>query len=249
MEEEAFAVATAASACLDGLFVESGAIGGGNGGVAKWRPPPGRLLKGHQPPEEVSGDATSSVSSDEPPSVSGVELADDTAKNESSKKERKQTCRQPRVAFMTKSEIDHLEDGYRWRKYGQKAIKNSPFPRSYYRCTNTKCQVKKRVERSYEDPSIVITTYEGQHCHYTISYPRPIFAALHLHNAITHHHFDPPLALSSPRVFPPSLQFYHDNHCSDQAIEQTQFHEASLNSTSIDEGLLGDIVPSTLRNR
>lgn len=50
-------------------------------------------------------------------------------KNKSSKKERKQTCRQPRVAFMTKSEIDHLEDGYRWRKYGQKAIKNSPFPR------------------------------------------------------------------------------------------------------------------------
>jgi len=31
---------------------------------------------------------------------------------------------------MTKSEVDHLEDGYRWRKYGQKAVKNSPFPRS-----------------------------------------------------------------------------------------------------------------------
>jgi hypothetical protein len=38
-------------------------------------------------------------------------------------------ARQPRFAFMTKSEIDHLEDGYRWRKYGQKAVKNSPFPR------------------------------------------------------------------------------------------------------------------------
>uniref|UniRef100_A0A7N0TTJ7 WRKY domain-containing protein n=1 Tax=Kalanchoe fedtschenkoi TaxID=63787 RepID=A0A7N0TTJ7_KALFE len=37
--------------------------------------------------------------------------------------------RQPRIAFMTKSEVDHLEDGYRWRKYGQKAVKNSPFPR------------------------------------------------------------------------------------------------------------------------
>lgn len=34
-----------------------------------------------------------------------------------------------RFAFMTKSEVDHLEDGYRWRKYGQKAVKNSPFPR------------------------------------------------------------------------------------------------------------------------
>ena len=37
--------------------------------------------------------------------------------------------RQPRFAFMTKSEVDHLEDGYRWRKYGQKAVKNSPYPR------------------------------------------------------------------------------------------------------------------------
>lgn len=30
---------------------------------------------------------------------------------------------------MTKSEVDHLDDGYRWRKYGQKAVKNSPYPR------------------------------------------------------------------------------------------------------------------------
>ncbi|KAH7578426.1 hypothetical protein JRO89_XS01G0380300 [Xanthoceras sorbifolium] len=37
--------------------------------------------------------------------------------------------------------------------------------RSYYRCTSQKCTVKKRVERSYQDPTIVITTYEGQHNH------------------------------------------------------------------------------------
>jgi len=73
--------------------------------------------------------------------------------------------REPRVSFMTKSEVDHLEDGYRWRKYGQKAVKNSPYPRSYYRCTTQKCNVKKRVERSFQDPTVVITTYEGQHNH------------------------------------------------------------------------------------
>ncbi|OEL24151.1 putative WRKY transcription factor 57 [Dichanthelium oligosanthes] len=103
-------------------------------------------------------------------------------------------ARQPRFAFMTKSDIDHLEDGYRWRKYGQKAVKNSPFPRSYYRCTNSKCTVKKRVERSSDDPSVVITTYEGQHCHHTITFPRAhlhaALAAAHMgsFSAAAHHH-------------------------------------------------------------
>ncbi|WOK98525.1 hypothetical protein Cni_G07237 [Canna indica] len=73
--------------------------------------------------------------------------------------------REARFAFVTKSEVDHLEDGYRWRKYGQKAVKNSPFPRSYYRCTTQKCLVKKMVERSHQDPATVITTYEGKHTH------------------------------------------------------------------------------------
>ncbi|CAN4107083.1 unnamed protein product [Withania somnifera] len=73
--------------------------------------------------------------------------------------------REPRFAFLTKSEVDHLDDGFRWRKYGQKAVKNNPFPRSYYRCTTTSCGVKKRVERSIQDPSVVVTTYEGTHIH------------------------------------------------------------------------------------
>jgi hypothetical protein len=49
-----------------------------------------------------------------------------------SKKKAEKRQRQPRVAFLTKSEVDHLEDGYRWRKYGQKAVKNSPYPRSVH---------------------------------------------------------------------------------------------------------------------
>lgn len=48
------------------------------------------------------------------------------------KKRKEKKEKEPRVAFMTKSEVDHLEDGYRWRKYGQKAVKNSPFPRYLY---------------------------------------------------------------------------------------------------------------------
>ncbi|KAJ8900475.1 hypothetical protein K2173_025252 [Erythroxylum novogranatense] len=71
----------------------------------------------------------------------------------------------PRFAFQTRSVDDILDDGYRWRKYGQKAVKNSKYPRSYYRCTYHTCNVKKQVQRLSKDTSIVVTTYEGVHNH------------------------------------------------------------------------------------
>ncbi|XP_066364403.1 probable WRKY transcription factor 75 [Miscanthus floridulus] len=77
----------------------------------------------------------------------------------------KKKASQPRFAFQTRSENDVLDDGYRWRKYGQKAVKNSAFPRSYYRCTHHTCDVKKQVQRLAKDTSIVVTTYEGVHNH------------------------------------------------------------------------------------
>ncbi|XP_062097625.1 probable WRKY transcription factor 13 [Humulus lupulus] len=73
--------------------------------------------------------------------------------------------REPRFCFKTMSEVDVLDDGYKWRKYGQKVVKNTQHPRSYYRCTQDNCRVKKRVERLAEDPRMVITTYEGRHVH------------------------------------------------------------------------------------
>ncbi|KAL2938685.1 putative WRKY transcription factor 20 [Bienertia sinuspersici] len=70
-----------------------------------------------------------------------------------------------RVVVHTVSEVDIVNDGYRWRKYGQKMVKGNPNPRSYYRCSTTGCPVKKHVERASHDPKVVITTYEGQHDH------------------------------------------------------------------------------------
>ncbi|CAA6662965.1 unnamed protein product [Spirodela intermedia] len=55
-------------------------------------------------------------------------------------------------------------DGYNWRKYGQKKVKCSEFPRSYYKCTHPNCQVKKKVEKSL-DGQVVEITYKGQHNH------------------------------------------------------------------------------------
>ncbi|URE23884.1 hypothetical protein MUK42_26387 [Musa troglodytarum] len=74
-------------------------------------------------------------------------------------------AREPRVAVQTQSDVDVLDDGYRWRKYGQKVVKGNPNPRSYYKCTTTGCPVRKHVERASQDPRSVITTYEGKHNH------------------------------------------------------------------------------------
>ncbi|XVF77285.1 hypothetical protein PTKIN_Ptkin14bG0030600 [Pterospermum kingtungense] len=73
--------------------------------------------------------------------------------------------REPRVVVQTLSEVDILDDGYRWRKYGQKVVRGNPNPRSYYKCTNAGCPVRKHVERASHDPKAVITTYEGKHNH------------------------------------------------------------------------------------
>ncbi|KAI3720200.1 hypothetical protein L6452_21113 [Arctium lappa] len=56
------------------------------------------------------------------------------------------------------------EDGYNWRKYGQKQVKGSEYPRSYYKCTHQNCPVKKKVERNL-DGFVTEIIYQGQHNH------------------------------------------------------------------------------------
>ncbi|XP_012443399.1 WRKY transcription factor 44 [Gossypium raimondii] len=72
---------------------------------------------------------------------------------------------EPRVVVQSCTDSEIMGDGFRWRKYGQKVVKGNPYPRSYYRCTNVKCSVRKHVERASDDPRAFITTYEGKHNH------------------------------------------------------------------------------------
>lgn len=65
----------------------------------------------------------------------------------------------------TETEQNVIDDGYRWRKYGQKLVKGSTYPRSYYRCTTSGCKVRKHTERSKDDPKVLVTTYDGVHNH------------------------------------------------------------------------------------
>ncbi|KAI5415561.1 WRKY transcription factor 23 [Lathyrus oleraceus] len=68
------------------------------------------------------------------------------------KKTDKKKQKPNRVIFKTQTELDHLNDGYRWRK-------------SYYRCTTPGCEVKKHIERFGPKPSMLLISYEGDHTH------------------------------------------------------------------------------------
>ncbi|GAB4832070.1 WRKY transcription factor [Ancistrocladus abbreviatus] len=70
------------------------------------------------------------------------------------------------------------EDGYTWRKYGQKEILNAIYPRAYYRCTHQKlynCPAKKLVQRLNDSPGIFEITYRGNHICSHVSSTAPSF--------------------------------------------------------------------------
>ena len=60
-------------------------------------------------------------------------------------------------------------DGYGWKKYGQKQVKKSENPRSYFKCTYLNCVSKKIVETA-SDGQITEIIYKGSHNH-----PKPEF--------------------------------------------------------------------------
>ncbi|KHN38325.1 Putative WRKY transcription factor 28 [Glycine soja] len=175
---------------------------------------------------------------------------DEKPKKENKPKKKEKKPREPRFAFLTKSEIDHLEDGYRWRKYGQKAVKNSPYPRSYYRCTSQKCGVKKRVERSFQDPTIVITTYEGQHNHHCpatlrgsaasmLSSPS-FFGSSYMASSLPQD-FLAQLVPSYSQINDHQSPMFHQNLSHNLHPQPQQQHQFQL---SHDHGLLQDLLPS-----
>ncbi|XP_042476076.1 probable WRKY transcription factor 49 [Macadamia integrifolia] len=142
------------------------------------------------------------------------------------------------------SENGMIDDGYKWRKYGQKSIKNNPFPRSYYRCTNPRCSAKKQVEKSSDEPNTFLVTYEGLHLHFTF---------LHLFPYQPHDPSYPPIKKpKKPILEAQETQAFGDPLPAIAPILPSPFttgpQQMLVGTEASPQGLLEDVVPLLIRN-
>ncbi|MCO5602967.1 hypothetical protein L7F22_057108 [Adiantum nelumboides] len=87
--------------------------------------------------------------------------------------ENNSTHEESRVLIKVKTSELNLPDGYAWRKYGEKDIKDEKHSRHYLRCyehKRTKCPVVKHTQRSSEDEDVVEFLYVGKHNHPKLSW-------------------------------------------------------------------------------
>ncbi|KAK6928154.1 WRKY domain [Dillenia turbinata] len=147
------------------------------------------------------------------------------------------TVMEPRIVVQTRSEVDLLDDGYKWRKYGQKVVKGNPYPRSYYKCTTAGCNVRKHVERASVDPKAVITTYEGKHNH-------DVPASRHgTNNAANNSASQPKSHKSLPAKHAPL------NEMGQRPVALLQLKEEEIRCTLIVEQIVEDIGKKTRKDR
>ncbi|CAH2071350.1 unnamed protein product [Thlaspi arvense] len=79
---------------------------------------------------------------------------------------RKMLLTEKKMRISSEEGLGLQDDGYSWRKYGQKDILGAKFPRDYYRCTHRStqnCRATKQVQRPDDDPTVFEVTYRGTH--------------------------------------------------------------------------------------
>ncbi|KAJ8478045.1 hypothetical protein OPV22_021772 [Ensete ventricosum] len=80
---------------------------------------------------------------------------------------RRVSCRRRQHPYTCRTTfLKATEDGFTWRKYGQKNIYGAKHSRSYYRCIHKHgqgCQATKQVQRTEQDDSTFAITYMGEH--------------------------------------------------------------------------------------
>nr|AHC54615.1 WRKY10 [Chrysanthemum x morifolium] len=154
-------------------------------------------------------------------------LFNDTKTTSTSSPKRSRRSKQKRVVSVPITEIEGYRhkgetnappsDSWAWRKYGQKPIKGSPYPRGYYRCSSSKgCPARKQVERSRADPTMVIVTYSCDHNHTS--------PASRNHN--NHHHHNN--VISSREVSSPTTTEEEVSNTDDQEDDDPNLRKQSI---------------------
>ncbi|KAI4333534.1 hypothetical protein L6164_018326 [Bauhinia variegata] len=124
--------------------------------------------KSEMPEEEISDKKVTPKSED----LEEISCKSLTTKNRRGTYKRKRT-----IQAWEKDTPTPTDDGYTWRKYGQKMTLNAKYLRNYYRCTHKYeqgCQAIKQIQRIQEKPPLYRTTYYGHHTCKTLLNPELI---------------------------------------------------------------------------
>ncbi|KAL1555687.1 DNA binding domain [Salvia divinorum] len=144
----------------------------------------------------------------------------------------------------SKAEVYPPPDSWSWRKYGQKPIKGSPYPRGYYKCSSSKgCPARKQVERSRLDPTTLLITYSCNHSH-----PLPTTTKNHHHHPLlptraASSAAKPAIASSSSDTAPPAASFPPEPSSSQPDVEPRPADDGFVELAG-ELGWLCDVVPA-----
>nr|AAD32676.1 DNA-binding protein WRKY3 [Avena sativa] len=162
-KDAAYSVSAASSSFLSSVTGDGSVSNGRGGGSSLMLPPPPSASCGKPPlAAAAAGPKRKCHEHAHSENVAGAS----GGRCHCSKRRKSRVKRMTRVPAISSKAAEIPADDFSWRKYGQKPIKGSPYPRGYYKCSTVRgCPARKHVERDPSDPSMLIVTYEGDHRH------------------------------------------------------------------------------------
>ncbi|KAL5097518.1 hypothetical protein RYX36_001845 [Vicia faba] len=119
-------------------------------------------------PYTPTNTTTNNITPHQNPTPSSFRTLPNTLSQQPKRKNRKRNSRNNNAKRLEcHVSVDKLkEDPWAWRKYGEKLIKGSSHPRSYYKCSSfNDCSARKLVEKSKTKENTYVVTYKGDHNH------------------------------------------------------------------------------------
>lgn len=161
-KDAGYSVSAASSSFLSSVTGDGSVSNGRGGGSSLMLPPPPSASCGKPPLSSAAGTKRKCHDHAHSENVAGAS----GGRCHCSKRRKSRVKRMTRVPAISSKAAEIPADDFSWRKYGQKPIKGSPYPRGYYKCSTVRgCPARKHVERDPSDPSMLIVTYEGDHRH------------------------------------------------------------------------------------